>query len=469
MEGLRSKSSVWCVAIAFVASFGLSFLGTDAHAQEVYSLQSCLEYALQHNLNIKKSGYDKEKANYARKEVLGALMPQINGSANLNDNIKKAKFVMPNFMNSMLPPNMQNPNAPKYMTVEMGTQYTANVGIQAFQQILNLSLFNAVKISKVAERMAALGAESTEEDVITQTATLYYGIQSTEYAMGGMSKSVELVEKMLKMMEVNHANGLVKKVDVDRLKVNLTNLLTQRSAIQNVVEVQKNLLKLQMGLDIESPLSIAPMDLSLVEDKAKEVSLEPFALTQHTAYKLLLEKKEMAKLQKRSAIYEYMPTISLMFNAQYNGVCDEFFRGETNYWYPTAMIGLSLKIPIFSGFSRRSKVKESNLELMKAQEDIKILEQSLSMAHKNAELKLSDTRRTIALQKDNQQLAEQVFDIAQNNYVLGVASLSDVLNASQSLIQAQMSYANALNEYMKAYIDLKKANGEIRELMTINK
>lgn len=87
------------------------------------------------------------------------------------------------------------------------------------------------------------------------------------------------------------------------------------------------------------------------------------------------------------------------------------------------------------------------------------------MTHLNASLKLKDTQRTISLQEDNQALAEQVFDLAQKNYNLGVASLSDVLNASQSLVQAQMSYASALGDYMKAFIDLKKSKGEIRDLM----
>lgn len=466
MKQLRSKPSGRSIVMALMGGVCLLLWGMDAYAQEAYSLRGCLEYAVQHNRNIKKSGYDKGKAYYAYQEVLGALMPQINGSANLNDNLKKAKFVMPNFMNSMLPPGMQDPNASKYMTVEMGTKYSANMGLSLNQQLLNFSLFNALKIAEVAERMAALGVESTEEDVIAQTATLFYVIQSTEYAVAQMSKSVELVEKMLKMMEVNHANGLVKKVDVDRLKVNLTNLLTQKSAIENAIEVQKNLLKLQMGMEMDTALTITPMDLSIVEQMVSGVAILPFAPTQHTAYKLLAEKLEMADLQKKSATYEYLPTLSLIFNVQYNGVSDQFFRGQTNYWYPTSVIGLSLRVPIFSGLSRRAKVRESDFEFKKAQEDMRILGQSLDMAHKNAILKLNDAQRTIALQKDNQALAEQVFEMAQNNYVLGVASMSDVLNASQSLIQAQMSYANALNECMKAYIDLKKASGEIKELMT---
>jgi len=129
------------------------------------------------------------------------------------------------------------------------------------------------------------------------------------------------------------------------------------------------------------------------------------------------------------------------------------------------MIGLSLKVPIFGGFSRKAKIQGNMIEVLKTQVDAASLQQSLSMAYLNARMKLEDTRRTIVLQRDNQALAEEVLKVAEHNYSLGISSMSDILNASQSLVQAQLSYTNALNDYMKAYIELKKASGNIRDLM----
>ena len=444
----------------------LILLTTTGRAQESYTLQQCLGYAVEHNSNVRKSAYDREKAERARQEVLGALLPQINGSAGLNDNLKKAKFIMPNFMNNFLPEKMRDPNASEYMTIEMGTKYSANTGLALNQQLLNLSLFNTLDIAKVSKQMAELGALSTEEDVIAQTATLYYGVQVTQYAASQMLRSVELVEQMLLMMEVNYASGLVKKVDVDRLRVNLTNLKTQQSAIESGLEVQKNLLKLQMGFEVTEPITIPPLDLSLpAQQEIAVVAAPTFEPVRHVAYKQLQQRERMAQLQERAKKHEYLPTLSLALNLQYNHMSDQLFGGATNYGYPTAMVGVSLRMPIFSGGSRLAKVRESHLDLLKAQEDLHALDQSLRMAHLNASLKLKDTQRTISLQEDNKALAEQVFDLAQKNYNLGVASLSDVLNASQSLVQAQMSYASALGDYMKAFIDLKKSKGEIRDLM----
>lgn len=444
----------------------LLLLSVSGHAQESYTLQQCLGYAVEHNSNVKKSALDREKAERARQEVLGALLPQISGSAGLNDNLKKAKFIMPNFMNNFLPEKMRDPNASEYMTIEMGTKYSANAGLALNQQLLNMSLFNTLDIAKVSKQMAELGALSTEEDVIAQTATLYYGVQVTQYAASQMLRSVELVEQMLRMMEVNYASGLVKKVDVDRLRVNLTNLRTQQSAIESGLEVQKNLLKLQMGFEVTEPIAVPALDLSLMaQQEIAAVGSPTFDPIRHIAYRQLLQRERMAELQERAKKYEYLPTLSLALNLQYNHMSDQLFGGATNYGYPTAMVGVSLRMPIFSGGSRLAKVRESHLDLLKAQEDLHALDQSLRMANLNASLKLRDTRRTIALQRDNQALAEQVLDLAQKNYSLGVASLSDVLNASQSLVQAQMSYASALGDYMKAFIDLKKSRGEIRDLM----
>lgn len=445
---------------------GLLLLSASAHAQESYTLQQCLGYAVEHNSNVKKSAYDREKAERARQEVLGALLPQISGSAGLNDNLKKAKFIMPNFMNNFLPEKMRDPNASEYMTIEMGTKYSANAGLALNQQLLNMSLFNTLDIAKVSKQMAELGVLSTEEDVIAQTATLYYGVQVTQYAASQMLRSVELVEQMLRMMEVNYASGLVKKVDVDRLRVNLTNLKTQQSAIESGLEVQKNLLKLQMGFEVTEPIIVPALDLSLMaQQEIAAVGSPTFEPIRHIAYRQLQQRERMAELQERAKKYEYLPTLFLALNLQYNHMSDQLFGGATNYGYPTAMVGVSLRMPIFSGGSRLAKVRESHLDLLKAQEDLHALDQSLRMANLNASLKLRDTRRTIALQRDNQALAEQVLDLAQKNYSLGVASLSDVLNASQSLVQAQMSYASALGDYMKAFIDLKKSRGEIRDLM----
>lgn len=439
--------------------------GQDTVKAKSLSLTECIEYALEHNYNLKKTNYDIEKAKLSNSEMLGALMPQINGSASFNDNLKKAKFIMPNFINSMMPPNMQNPNADKYMTIEMGTNYNFAAGISLNQQLINFSLFNALKIGKTTANLSILGSEANIEEVIATIASLYYTIQATQYAVGQMEKSVKLMENMLKTLEISLENGLTKKIDVDRLKVNIVNLATQKNAINNAVETQKNLLKLQMGLDINEILDVTAIDIRNIDDLTTLCTIPDFVINKQVAYKIVNERLNMAKHIKKSAIYENIPTLSLIANYQVNGVSDNFFNSNSNYWYNTSIVGLNLRVPIFGGLSRSAKIKQTIVDEYKTKEEAVIIEQSLKMAYKNARIKLDETRLSLSMQHENQKLAEDVYNVAESNYSEGISPMTDMLNASQSLIQAQLNYSNALTDYMKAFVELKKTSGEIRDLL----
>lgn len=66
----------------------ITCISVNISAQQVYDLQSCLKFALENNHNIRKAQFDKEKSAEARHEILGALLPQISGTGNLNYNIE---------------------------------------------------------------------------------------------------------------------------------------------------------------------------------------------------------------------------------------------------------------------------------------------------------------------------------------------------------------------------------------------
>lgn len=449
-----------------VLLFMLCFMVSSIGAQQVYSVKECIGQALKNNHNLKKSKFDREKSFEARREIIGSLLPQINASANFSDNIKNMSFIMPNFVNNFLPPAMQDPNAAKYMSITMGTPYSASTGVVLSQQLLNFSLFNAIEISKMAEKMSELGIESKEEDIISQTTGLYYSIQITEYTLTQFEKSIGLMDSMLKNMEISLDNGILRKVDVDRLKVSVANLQTQKGSIKNALDVQKNLLKLQIGLPMNVDFDVDAVDLQNWEEQSAKNLNGQFDINIQTPYKLIQQQQDMSMRQKKAAIYESLPVLTLSANYQMNWASDRYDfskQGDVSFRFPTSVIALNLKIPVFSGLSRSAKLKEATLEQKKINEDAASLEQALEMAYLNASSKIEDCRKIIKTQKENMITAQYVYDISESNYKQGIASMSDVLNANSSLIQSQLSYADALNGFMKAYIELKKADGTIRD------
>lgn len=430
---------------------------------EPLTLKDCLDYSLENNVSLQKDRLGVEAAVQSRKEILGSLLPQINAQAGYTYNIQKTTVAMPNFMTSMLPEALRDPNADKYMTVTMGMDLSANWGVSLTQQVLNFSLFNAVKITGEAEEMARLGVLADCDDVIAKTATLYYTAQILEYSMSLFDESLEVMQRMSRVMEANRENGLVRNVDADRIEVTRTNLETEKASLQQALSVQKNLLKLEMGFPMGEELELSPADIDGIEEMIFLETLRPYDIEQQLPFKMLKKQQDMLTLQRRSAISESLPMLSLSANYSQNYMGDHFY-GETFHHFPVSMVSLNLRVPIFGGFSRTAKIRKAGIELEKSYRDEKMLRQSLAMGFSNASMQMEQNRRTISSQRRNQDLAQEVLRVTESNYNEGIATLSDLLNASSSLIQARMNYVNALSSSVKAYLDLKKADGTISEI-----
>ena len=428
------------------------------------SLRQCLDHSLENNAKIQKDRLAIESAAQSKREVVGGLLPQIGASGSSTYNIQKTTFAMPNFVNKMMPESMQDPNAPKYMTVTMGMDLSANWGFSLTQQLVNFSLFNAVSIAKSAEEMSEMGLMADSEELIAQTTSLYYNAQVIEYSIGLFDESLAVIDRMARIMEANRENGLVRDVDAKRIEVTRMNMETERSSLVQALEVQKNLLKLQMGFPMGEDIRVELLDQDQVESMIFMESMRRFSAEEQTPYRMLKQQQSMLQLQKKAARSELLPVVMLNANYSQNYMGDHFY-GETYHRFPVSMISLNFKVPVFSGFSKNAKIKKAGIELQKSIEDERALKESLTMGYSNARMQMDQNRSSIISQKRNQKLAQEVLEVTESNYKEGLSSLTDVLNATSSLVQAQMNYVNALNSCVKAYIDLKKAEGTINELI----
>lgn len=437
---------------------------TMGFAQEQLTYKQCIEYAIQHNLSLQEDRLAAESAFQSKREVIGAWLPQVSASAGFTDNIQKTKITMPNFVNDMLPEAMRDPNASKYMSVTMGTDLTANWGLSVAQQVFNYSLISAVGIAKVAEEMAKTGIIISTNDVVAQTATLYFNAQVLEYAIGGFDKSLALMEDSFNMMSVFHENGVIRKLDLDQISVAKTNMETQKQDLVLALEVQKKLLKLQMGYEMNDDIEICPMDIDAMENFIYSQSHSDFDVYSQLPYKMVKYQQDMLGFQKKSAIGEVLPTLVLTGTYSHNYMGDDF-SGPTYQHFPVSMVMLNLKVPIFTGLSKTAKIKKADIELQKAQHQEQQLIQSLTMGYGNARSQLDQNIRTMEAQHKNKDLALEVINVTEKNYNEGLSSLSDLLNANSSFIQAEMNYANALTKCIEAFINLKKTDGTIQEIL----
>lgn len=441
----------------------LSMSFATAQTPATYTLKDMLKVALENNNNIIKAKYDYEEGQLKTKEVKSSALPQININADLTDNVIQQAFVFPAMLG--------DPNAgpDEYAVLRAGMQYSTSVTAQATQQLFNKSVFTGIKAAKVSEDFYRQNIERTEEEVISQVARLFYQSSSLKAQRLVLESTLEQTQKNLRITTDRFEAGLARKVDVDRLKVSVTNLQTQLRSIDDSYSNLLNQLKLVAGLDVETEIEVSEPVLEDNSSYLIDPALASAELTWENKieYKQLSTQLSLYDLERKNFSSGYYPTLSAFANYTYTGQSNDFvLSGNANpLWFDVASIGLRLSIPVFDGLAKSSRVQQSKIHRIKTERDMKFTEQQANMEFQNAMKTYQTSYENYVAQKENVALANSVYDVTLQNYNEGVSPLTDLLQAESSRIQAQSQLIESLLGVKQAEVALLKAKGEIKNLL----
>ena len=322
-----------------------------------------------------------------------------------------------------------------------------------------------MKAAKSTREFYQINAQLTDEQIIERVANAYYQVYVQQQKLIVVDNNLKNTNKVKDIIKGQFDNGLAKKIDFDRITVRVNNINSLRQQILNAITLQENALKFYMGMPMENKIiipnnafEVTPQDLSAKAD-----------VTGRTEYLLLKKQEQLLTYQKKAVQAGYYPTLSLSGNYNYIGQGPEMplFAKQADgvYWSDFASIGLSLRVPLFTGFGTRAKVRQANNALSSLKVDLDDTKLALDLAFDNAKKQLENSLITINNQKENAQLAQEVFDNTNNNYTQGLAALTDLLDAENALVEAQNNYTNAILEYKLAEIQFIKSKGELKNLL----
>ena len=436
----------------------LLFLASFANAQEVktLNLKEVLQYALENKAEAKKAKLQVENSEYKIQEVRSRALPQIaaNGSLNYNPILQTTVIDGDNF------------GAPgTTIQAAFGQKWNSGAGISLTQALFDQSVFTGLRAAKSTREFYQLNAQLTDEQVIERVANAYYQVYVQQQKLIVVENNLKNTTKVKTIIEGQYNNGLAKKIDLDRISVRVNNINSMRQQLLNAITLQENALKFYMGMPMENTL--------VIPQTAFEVSpqdiLSSADVTKRTEYLVLKKQEQLLELQKKSFQAYYYPTLSLSGGYNYIGQGPQlpWFAKPSDgvYWSDYASVGLSLRVPIFSGFGTRAKVRQADNSLKSLQVDLDDTKLALDLAFENSKKQIENSLITISNQKENAKLAQEVFNNTNNNYTQGLASLTDLLDAENALVDAQNNYTAAILDYKLAEIQLIKSKGELKSLI----
>lgn len=434
------------------------FLTVSIEAQQgnPLTLKDAITYALENKADARKAKLSVQNSEHQIAEVRSRALPQINASGNLMYNAILQESALPGEFFGQPGTTILVPFGQKWMAVG---------GVHLTQNLFDYSVFTGLKAAKTTREFYQINEQLTQEQVIEAVAKSYYQFFITKQKLLTINQTLENTIKVQNSVQGLFDNGLAKKVDLDRIKVTVVNLNSTKQQLENAVKLQENGLKFLIGM---------PMDVPVVlQEDVIEVApalLETPNVKLLTEYQLLESQKQLLIYNKQSIVAGYYPTLSLSGNYNYQGLGKKFPLSNAKpadgvFWTDYATVGLNLNIPIFSGFATRSRVRMAQNQLDVLEEDMKEVELALNYSYENAKTQINNSFITIENQKENVTLAQQVLNNTQNNYMNGLASLTDLLEAENALADAKNNYSNALMEYKVAEIELIKSKGQLKSLI----
>ena len=456
----RKRSGTFRAKMSLLWMLGIfCVLHSTAQQPKKLTLKDALIFALQANQNARKAKLDVENSQYQIDEAGARALPQVSGSGGLTYN--------PILQKSALPGDFFGQPG-KSVLVAFGQKWNANAGVSLSQTLFDQSVFTGLKAARTTAEFYRLNSQLTEEQIIEQVATSYYQVLVQRQQVGVIDSTIRNTEKVQGVLQSLYENGLAKKIDVDRIAVNVSNLKSRRQQLLNGVELLQNQLKFYLGMPIQTRITIPDERFSLIKPQAiaKEDTID---VTGRTEMAVLKTQESLLHYQKQATKSEYYPTLSMSSSYSYQGLSNQFpvFRGKDNgaNWFAVASVGLNLRVPIFNGFATKARLKQADISIRKLQEDIASTKLSLNLAYENARTQINNSIITLNNQKENVALAQKVYSNSQNNYNNGLATLTDLLEAENSLTEAQNNYSSALLDYRVAEIQFIKAQGTLRTLL----
>lgn len=329
-------------------------------------------------------------------------------------------------------------------------QYSA--GISANQTIYDFRKTGTqVNIQNLNIDSAREDLRNTGDQVIFNVKQAYYGVLKEKRNREVAGDTVSQFQQHLAQAKAFYEVGTKPKFDVTKAEVDLGNAQLNLIRANNNLKIARVILNNELGVpdaaefEIEDSLSFQQYSMSFQEAIGKAYENRP-------ELKSISFRKNAAEESVRLAKKEYYPVLTGTVSYSWAG---EQFAVNDGGW----STGLTLSIPVFSGFSTKAQVAEAKANLLALTANEEVLRQSVLLEVQQSLLNLTEAGERIVVAELTVRQAQENFEIANGRYAAGVGNPIEVTDADVALSNAKTSYNQALYDYKIARASLEKAMG----------
>ncbi len=425
----------------------LALAGSAAQAQD-FTLDQLVNQALTTNQTVRMARLNESKTEAYIDEVKANARPNVAFSGDY-----KRYFKIPG---QVVPASTFGGPEGSYQTLALGLPYNLSSSLQVQQALYNPSVGIGLKAAKVSREVAGLQTVQTKEQIAYQVSSTYYSLQSVAQQMAFLRSNLSATDRLIRLTELLYQTKLSQGIDVDRLRISRTQSQTQLESQRAAYQQLLNRLKYDIGVPQSDSLRVNVG----IDQTAAVPALGTETALNRTDLLLLERQKSLNELTQRNTKAGFLPTLSAY------GVANSTFYGKggdngilknvPGYW-----AGLQLNWSIYDGSARKAKLAQQRIESQSLALQTEQTREAISMDVTNARTTFGVEQRNLAASRDQVALAEKVYTRSQLQFKEGTTSLTEVIQAENSLREAQNTYLNSLVNLRTAELAWKNATGTL--------
>lgn len=430
-----------------VAAFGQASSDSTVYL----NLDKALEIALDSSPVVKVADKEITKQEYSKKGVLANLFPTLDFSANYNRTIKKQVMYMGGSM-----PGMEGGADTGF---EVGRSNTWSAGFAASMPIVSATLWQQLSVSSDAVELAVEQSRSSKLSMVSQVKQAYYGVLLANDSYTVFKETYDNAMENYVDIKRKYDQGLASEYDLIRADVSVKNAEPNMYDAQNSIVLAKWRLKALMGVDLDMLIECEGNLMDYVDSLyADYMSVDTTMIAGNSSLRQLdIQHSQLVK-SKKIAQAAYYPSLNLSFSHQWMAMSDNFKFSDYR-WNPYTTLGVSLNIPIFSGGSRYSNVKQSKIQLEQLELNRIDTERNLMVAVRQYVDQMKTSIKQYQASSDGVSQAKKGYDIAVKRYDTGAGTLLEINDSQLALTVSQNNRNQAIYSFLVAKASLDETLG----------
>lgn len=444
------------IILLILLTFAITAKSQDSQAiksnkqKYTFSLNEAINHALVNNYTAINSDRDIAIAKQKKWETTAMGLPQINTALDYQNNFELQK--------SLIPAEFFGGNKGEFAEVAFGTKHNMNARATLSQLIFDGSYIVALQASKTYLKYYENAKQKTVVDTKEMVINAYGNVLLAQEGIKILENNISTLEKTLFDTKETFKNGLIEEENVEQLQITLTSIKSNLNYNKRLLEISSKMLKITLGIDINDELILTDkLDNLTINNLDLAFNQNEFNVVDNINYQMVQNFEEQKSLELKLEKSKALPSLSANVNFGYNAFGNQFeFFTKNQRWLNYSNMGVSLNVPIFSSFARKSRTQQAQIALEKAKTQLNETEQRLKLQYAGAKSDYEFSIEEYETAKSNLKLAERIEKKQQIKFTEGLSSSFDFNDAQRQLYDAQGKYLKSMVEIINKRASLEK-------------